>query len=166
MAAKENVRAIYFEITLNTSIENAWDAWTTEEGIKTFFAPGCNVDLKIHGAYDILFFPDNPPGKRGAEGMRIMAIEPHKMFSFTWNQTPDLPDIRPQLTLVNLKFKKISENETLLIFTQTGWGEGADWDKAYNYFVEAWGSVVLHRLQHRFNHGPIDWNNPPVANSE
>ncbi len=164
--ANDKVRMIYYEITLNTSLENAWDAWTTEDGIKSFFAPACEIDFRIDGKYDILFFPDNKPGLRGAEGMRIMAIEPHKMFSFTWNQTPDLPLLRPQLTLVNLKFEKISANKTKLIFIQTGWGDGLDWDKAYNYFTHAWGDVVLYRLQHRFDHGPIDWSNPPAMAAE
>lgn len=163
MKAKENIRKIYFEIDLKASVNDVWEAWTTEAGVKTFFAPGCNIDFRIDGMYEIFFFPEAPAGQRGAEGMRIMAIEPGKMFSFTWNQTPDLPKIRPQRTLVTLKFAALDENTTRLIFLQTGWGDGPDWDKSHAYFVKAWGDVVLPRLQKRFLQGPVDWNNSSVV---
>ena len=163
--ADEETRMIHYEITVNGSLEDVWAAWTTTGGIKTFFAPACNLDFQIDGNYEILFFPDEKPGFRGAEGMRIMAIEPYKMFSFTWNQTPDLT-IRPQRTLVTLKFQKLEENKTKLIFIQTGWGDGPEWDKAYEYFTSAWGDVVLFRLQHRFDHGPVDWQNLPRRNDK
>ncbi len=152
---------INYRITINGSLEDVWKTWTTEEGIKGFFAPACNIDLRIDGLYEILFFPERKAGFRGAEGMRIIALEPLKMFSFTWNQTPELPDIRPQRTLVSLKFRKIEEQKTELFFTQTGWGDSPDWDKAYDYFRAAWGDIVLYRLQYLFDNGPIDLNDTP-----
>lgn len=45
--------------------------------------------------------------------------------------------------------------------TETGWGEGDEWDKAFAYFSSAWQDVVLKRLQYRFEVGPVDWKNPP-----
>lgn len=158
--SQETPRSIHHEIEINGSIEAVWDAWTTEDGIKTFFAPDCNIDGRIDGLYEILFFPKEKPGFRGAEGMRIMALEPHTMFSFTWNQTPGL-SIREQRTLVNIKFQKLGNQKTKLTFVQSGWGSGEEWDQAFDYFTKAWGDVVLYRLQHRFEHGPVDWSNPP-----
>jgi uncharacterized protein YndB with AHSA1/START domain len=49
----------------------AWMAGTTPEGIRTFFAPDCKVDLRVDGAYEIYFSPQAEPGERGGEGMRI-----------------------------------------------------------------------------------------------
>lgn len=69
----DKIRKIYYEITVNGSIEEVWDAWTTKEGIKTFFAPDCNIDYRIDGVYEIFFSPEKEPGLRGAEGMRIKA---------------------------------------------------------------------------------------------
>ena len=45
--------------------------------------------------------------------------------------------------------------------THDGWGEGDEWDKAFEYFTEAWIDVVLPRLEYRFRVGPVDWDNPP-----
>ncbi len=161
----DTIRMIHYEIRVNASLEDVWGAWTTEKGITTFFAPACNIDYRIDGLYEIFFFPEQDPGLRGAEGMRIMAIEPYTMFSFTWNQTPDLT-IRPQRTLVTLKLQKLHDTITNLTFIQTGWGDGPEWDKAYEYFTSAWRDVVLYRLQYRFDRGPIDWQNPPRQNAE
>jgi hypothetical protein len=42
-----------------------------------------------------------------------------------------------------------------------GWGEGGEWDTAFAYFSRAWTDVVLPRLKHRFEQGPMDWSDPP-----
>jgi len=47
------------------------------------------------------------------------------------------------------------------MFTQSGWGEGDEWGKVYDYFIVAWGEAVLPFLKHSLEVGPIDWKNPP-----
>ncbi len=154
-------RVIREEIIVSASRDDVWKAWTTVEGIRTFFAPDARVDLGIDGLYEILFEPDAPPGRRGAEGMRIMALQPGRMLAVTWNAPPHLPDIRMQRTHVVLRFLEMSPGQTRVILTQDGWGEGEQWDEAFAYFTRAWKDVVLPRLKHRFAVGPVDWNNPP-----
>ena len=60
-----------------------------------------------------------------------------------------------------LRFSEVAPNQTRVTLTQSGWGEGEEWDKAYNYFISAWGERVLPYLKHSLEVGPIDWNNPP-----
>ncbi len=157
----QGARAIVKEVVVKASLKEAWHAWTTSEGIISFFAPGCNVDLKVEGDYEIFFFPDAEPGSRGGEGLKLMSVEPNKFLSFTWNAPPSIPTIRKQRTLVMVFFEAISEQETRVKLVHTGWGNGEDWDKAYEYFDAAWGDAVLPRLVYRFEHGAVDWTNPP-----
>jgi len=147
---------------VEASVDAVWEAWTSEEGIKTFFAPACNVDLRVDGLYEILFNPDAEPGQRGAEGMRIMAFQPKKMLAFTWNAPHDLPNVRDQLTHVVIRLFELPEGRTRVTLAHDGWGEGEEWDKAFAYFVRAWKDVVLPRLKYRFSIGPVDWNSPPT----
>jgi uncharacterized protein YndB with AHSA1/START domain len=160
-------RVLRSELTLPAPVGEVWKAWTTEEGIRTFFAPASHVELRVDGAYDVFFAPDNPPGQRGAEGMRILGLEPMKRFAFTWNAPPHLPRARAQRTEVVLEFEPVGEAATRFRLTHQGWGEGGEWDAAYAYFDDAWRAVVLPRLKRRFEAGPIDWNAglelPPVA---
>jgi len=83
------------------------------------------------------------------------------MLSFTWNAPPSIPEVRPQRTHVLLRFYAEGEERTRLTFHHDGWGIGEEWDRAYEYFSRAWPEVVLKRLQYRFDHGPLDWDNPP-----
>lgn len=138
------------EPTINKSvcipapIDKVWDAWTTEEGLK-FFAPACNIDIRPDGPYEIFFMPDAPPGMRGADGMRVLAVEHHKMLSFTWNAPPSLPHTRGQRTVVILRFEETSAG-TQLTLAHVGWGSGGQWPDTFAYFDKAWGEVVLPAL--------------------
>ena len=71
MEPQESERVIRCEVTVPASVNEVWHAWATEEGIVTFFAPACNVELRVDGPYEIFFNPEAEPGQRGAEGMRV-----------------------------------------------------------------------------------------------
>jgi len=154
-------RSIKLEIILNAPVAKVWKAWTTRDGIRSFFAPDCDIDVRVLGKYDILFAPSAPAGLRGAEGNLILAIQEGKMLSFTWDAPPSFPDVRKQRTSVVIRFAQLETNRTKLTFTQSGWGEGEEWNKAYDYFVEAWKDVVLPLLKYSLEVGPIDWRNRP-----
>ena len=154
-------KTIHSEILIQAPVDVVWRAWTTETGCRRFFAPQCRVELEIGGAYEMLFMPENPAGTRGGEGCTILAIEPQRFFSFTWNAPPNMPEIRRQFTHVSLYFSPEQENTRLLLH-HDGWGTDSAWTAAFAYFEKAWSKVVLPRLQYRFEQGPVDWDNPPT----
>jgi uncharacterized protein YndB with AHSA1/START domain len=156
-SANGGVRVLTAEVEVKAPVEKVWKAWTTPEGLKTFFAPDSNVEPRIDGLYEILFWPAAKPGERGAEGQRILGLEPMSRFAFTWNAPPSIPDIREQRTVVVLEFKPVGAERTRVRFTQLGWGEGKSWDAAYEYFDRAWNTVVLPRFRHAMEVGPIEW---------
>lgn len=161
LLAQDAERVVKAEVIAPASLEQVWQAWTTVEGLKSFFAPACKVDLRVGGAYEMYFNPAGAPGERGGEGNAILAIQPQNMLAFTWNAPPSLPNVRRQHTSVVVRFKEIAPGQTKVTLVQSGWGAGEEWDKAFAYFNRAWPEIVLPRLQHRFAKGPIDWNNPP-----
>lgn len=154
-------QTIRLEIVVNASAEKVWSAWTTRDGIRSFFARNCDIDLRVLGKYDILFAPSAPVGRRGAEGNLILGFQEGRMFSFTWDAPPHFPEIRKQRTSVVIKLVPLNSNKTRLLFTQSGWGDGEEWNKVHDYFVSAWGEVVLPYLKYSLEVGPIDWNKPP-----
>ena len=69
MSKQDLNREIFVEKVIPAGIDKVWEAWTTEEGVKTFFAPGCNIDIFPGGPYELFFNLDAEPGKQGSEGV-------------------------------------------------------------------------------------------------
>jgi len=86
----------------------------------------------------------------------ILGFDPDRSLAFTWNFPPHIP-IRDEKTTVKLIFHALTGEDTRVEMIHSGWRDGPAWDLGYDYFDEAW-DVVLARLQHRFLHGPVDWN--------
>lgn len=154
--AQEPDRALVKRAVVKAPLEAAWKAWTTAEGIRTFFAPEAVVDARPGGAFDIHFNPYAKPGLKGADGMVVLAVQEKKLLSFTWNAPPHLPEARAQRTSVAVRFKPLADNETEVRLVHTGWGEGGQWDQAFDYFDKAWARVMAN-LEKRFVDGPVDW---------
>jgi uncharacterized protein YndB with AHSA1/START domain len=153
-AAEE--RAITKQVVVKAPVDAVWNAWTTTQGVKSFFAPDARVEARPDGPFEIYMNPYAEPGMKGADNMRFLAVQPQKMISYTWNAPPSLPEARQQRTVVIVRFAPAGEGQTQVTLTHLGWGDGGEWDKAYQYFDRAWGSV-LGNLQKRFVDGPIDF---------
>lgn len=152
----EAVREIVAEVVVPAPLLEVWAAWTTEEGVRSFFAPECRIELRPGGAYEMFFDLSAEPGKRGGEGMVLLALQPPVMLSFTWNAPPELPEARWQRTHVVVRLRELAADETLVTLRHDGWGEGGEWDAAFEYFSRVWGGVVLARLKRRFEGNPAE----------
>ncbi len=155
-AAVATERALDKEVLVDATLEQAWSAWTTRDGIRSFFAPDAVVQPRVGGAFHIHIDPGADPGMKGADDMRFMAMQPMKMLSFDWNAPPSLPEARAQRTFVVVRFFPVDDRHTRVTLHHTGWGDGGEWDEAYGYFDRAWAGV-LGQLKLRFEHGPRDW---------
>jgi len=149
-------RAIDKEVVVAATLDQTWEAWTTREGIRSFFAPDAEVEPRVGGAFHIHIDPGAAPGMKGADDMRFLALQPPSMLSFEWNAPPHLAQARQQRTFVIVRLHPVDEKTTRVTLHHTGWGEGGEWDQAYLYFDRAWGNV-LGGLKQRFEQGPKDW---------
>jgi uncharacterized protein YndB with AHSA1/START domain len=156
-AAAAAERAIDKAVVVPATVDQVWAAWTTRDGIVAFFAPDAKIDARPGGAFEIHFDPLAAPGRKGADGMRYLALQPKQMLSFEWNAPPHLPEARAQSTFVIVRLAPAGERETRVTLHHTGWGDGGQWDQAYAYFDRAWDGV-LGNLKKRFEQGPQDWS--------
>ena len=156
LPAQAAEKAIDKAVVVNASLDEVWQAWTTREGIVSFFAPDAKIEARVGGAFEVYVDPGAPAGMKGADDMRFLALQPKQMISFDWNAPPHLAEARQQRTFVIVRFAPITDKSTRVSLHHTGWGEGGEWDKAYAYFKGAWQNV-LKNLQKRFETGPIDW---------
>jgi uncharacterized protein YndB with AHSA1/START domain len=136
--------------TINAPVADVWKAWTTTDGIESFFAPkAAKVEPWLGGAFELWFGVDQPEGSRGSEGCKVHSVKPMEQFVFEWNSPPTIPAIRPLRTLVYLDFKPLPDNRTEVTLRNFGYGVGEDWDKAKAYFTRAWPAVMAN-LEKRF----------------
>jgi uncharacterized protein YndB with AHSA1/START domain len=134
-------RVVSLAITINASVDSVWSRLSSEKGMQKFFAPVCRFEPKPLGLMEIHFAPNAPAGQRGAENIRVLAIQEKNMLSFTWDAPPQWPQIREQRTVVIIRLHKIETSKTLVTLTQTGWGAGAEWDVVYDYFGKGLGRI-------------------------
>jgi uncharacterized protein YndB with AHSA1/START domain len=146
-------------VVIPAPLESVWERWTTDTGLTMFFARAVNVELRVGGAYEILFFPDNPPGSRGAEGLRLMALEPPHRLAFDWDAPPTWPAQRGQRTMVEVRLATHGDGTTVTL-RHSGWGDSEEWAEVRSYFDGAW-EKVLARLKYSYEVGPVDWDSPP-----
>lgn len=146
-------RILQKETIVHASAKDLYNAWTTSEGLASFFAKQSKVELRIGGPYELYMKLDNPLGKRGSEGCKILSYQTKKMISFEWNAPPTIPTLRDanELTSVVLQFDELATHRTRVTLTQLGWGQGEDWDACYQYFDRAW-SYVMNNLTTHFDH--------------
>ncbi|NOT01358.1 MAG: SRPBCC domain-containing protein [Phycisphaerales bacterium] len=136
---------------------DVWHAWTTNEGVRTFFAPDSNIDLRLEGPYEIFFNPDPKAAVRGAQDCKVLSFLTNEMVSFTWSAPPVFPELRKQRSFVVVQLSDAGPNRTHVRLVHAGFGSSEEWNKVADYFEKAW-PTVLEKLQRRFESGPIDWS--------
>jgi uncharacterized protein YndB with AHSA1/START domain len=140
---------LHYILNLKISVEEAWNLWTTSNGIKKFFAPDCNVNLTLGGPYEIFFFPLKPYGERGTDRSIVLSYIPRKMLYVEWG-VPGWFEIQNSATqqfkrtfLVLFFSEGSNPNNSVIDFYHLGFGTGSDWQKVREYFdsPEGWKSI-------------------------
>lgn len=178
-------RTIELETIIPASRAEVYQAWTTNDGARTFFSTHVNIELRLGGAYEIYFAPDAPYGERGSEGCRILALIENEMLAFTWNAPPNFPDMRSRRTFVVIRFDHATPEQvvradaggglptdvphTRVRLTHGGWDSvktSPQAEAVFNYFDRVW-PLVLANLKKRFETGPlfgeVGTHQPPPA---
>lgn len=138
----DDQRVFRAEITVRAPLDDVWRAWTTAEGVKSFFGRDAVIELRIGGKYEVYFDLAAPEGSRGSDGCTVLAWQPRRMLAFTWNAPPKFPSVRREHTQVVLLFDPLAADRTRVRLAQHGWGDGAEWDQVFEYFSSAWPGVM------------------------
>ena len=143
-------KALLFEVTVPASLDEVWTAFTTSEGLSTWLTPHATVDLRIGGGWTAHF----PGGATG--GGTITGITPKTQLVMSAKAPPQFPHVAAERTTAAWTFEPATDKSTRVTLRQTGWKQGEEWDKAYEYLA-AGNAELLEILYRRFASGPIDW---------
>jgi uncharacterized protein YndB with AHSA1/START domain len=142
-------KVLVLEVTVPAPLTAVWEAFTTSAGLSTWLTPGAVVDLKEGGEWTAHF----PGGSTG--GGTILSFVPEKELVLSAMAPDKFPTVRATRTRARFQFEAKGDS-TVVRLTQTGWKEGEEWVKAYEYLTVG-NAQLLATLHHRFVNGPIDW---------
>lgn len=148
-------RILRKELVVHATPLQVWNAWTTTDGLASFFAPESNIELRPGGAYELFMGgrdARDERGKSGTQGCKLLSFVPHEMLSVEWNFPPAVPTLRNSdaKTHVVLNFDDLGDGRVRVRFAQLGWQDGEDWQQGYAYFDKAW-SWVFAQLEKKFS---------------
>ena len=156
-------RTVRIELVVDRAPSEVYSLWTTEDGLRKWFAPEARVDARAGGRYEIIFDPQTDPdgSLRGTKGARVLELVPGKKLVFEWiafvgQQQPGYggppympePERSSQKTRVEVTFagSPNDASKTRITLVHSGFRDGAKWDEALGYFRDKGWPAVLQRL--------------------
>ena len=142
-------KILLLSITIPAPRSEVWHAFATSEGLSTWLTPGAVVDLRPGGEWTAHY----PGGKTG--GGTILSFVPEHEIVMSAMAPEEFPNVRAARTRARFRFESRGDY-TIVELEQTGWQNGAEWDRAYEHLF-AGNAYLLATLHRRFVNGPIDW---------
>ncbi|MBA2685123.1 MAG: SRPBCC domain-containing protein [Gemmatimonadaceae bacterium] len=145
----ETEKMLRIEITVPASRAEVLKVFSTSEGLSTWLAPNSVVELKPGGEWMVHFHDSSAGGT-------IVSFVPEKEIVIAALAPEQFPTVRAQRTIAKFELEDHGK-ATLVRLTQTGWKDGDEWDRAYEYLT-AGNAELMATLHRRFVNGPIDWS--------
>ena len=150
-AAAQDTSPVVVEGAVAAPVDTVWAAWTTNEGLRSWYTPHSEIDLRIGG---LLRANYDSPGALGGSLVverEILSFEPNKMLSVRVVKLPDgfpfVSTIRSMWTVVY--FDPLGQERTQVRVVSLGLdtSEESRWMRA---FFEQENRTVLQQLQNHF----------------
>lgn len=140
---------LVIEFEVPAPVGEVWRAFSTSDGLRTWLGPDAVVDLRAGGEWTVRF----PGGSTG--GGNILSFVPEKEIAIAALAPDKFPHVRAERTKAVFSFEPRG-NATVVRLTQTGWKNGEEWTRAYEYLL-AGNAQLMAMLHRRFVDGPTDW---------
>lgn len=151
-------RTLQLAIVVPASAKDAFAAFATAEGWKTWAVPFAVGEPRVGAVMETAYRLDAKPGDRGNIRNQFIAWLPERLVVFRNVQAPPdfpNPDLFAKVVSV-VEFVPIGPASTRIVMSGVGYGPGPGFDELYRMFQggNAWS---LAQLKRRFETGPVDW---------
>ncbi len=140
---------------LHCNTHCAFEMFTRNQNLEAWLTDYAEVEPVVGGKYE-LFWETTNKTYNNTRGCKITAIEPDKYLCFEWKGPGEFEDFMNHadpLTHVTIFFIPCDEVLTPctdVYLVHSGWGSSPEWEKARNYFVQAW-DIAFDQLEARVN---------------
>jgi uncharacterized protein YndB with AHSA1/START domain len=138
-------RVLRNEIVIRSTVDKAWSAMTTVEGMKAWSVRDAIIELKTMGKYHSHY--TGKVGDVGTVTSTVLSFVPKRMLSTRLGipdnfMVPDekgqrvpVPEVIKAGTLFSVvEFEDIGKGEIRVSVTMVGFQSGREWDLAYGFF--------------------------------
>jgi uncharacterized protein YndB with AHSA1/START domain len=147
-------RVMREEILIKAPRAEVWKAFATSEGWKSWAMPLAELDLRIGGHLEASYDPAAKVGDPNNIKHQILSYVPGRLLVFRNVQAPKgFPhaDLFGRVTSV-LILDDAGDGFTRVTEAGVGYGQGADWDELYGFFLPG-NAYMLEKLKAHFEGG-------------
>ncbi len=131
---------------IDCDLSTAFSLFTVNKLLESWLPEKADVDPKVGGKYELFWDPENKE-INSTIGCKITGFEKDKFLSFDWKGPVNFSsfmNFADPLTHVIVFFshKEKDTNKTIIHLFHTGWRKGPEWQKARNYFENAWSKAL------------------------
>ncbi len=132
-------KVLRLEVILPVNKKEAWQLFTTDEGLTKWIAPLAHIELKT-GGY-ILTNYDKTKSLADSSSIKLTIINYIEQEMFTLkvklndNFSKSVQHEDGNLQEI-IQFIRVGTKKTKIISSMIGWGKGDEWTKTYNFFVK------------------------------
>ena len=172
----DDERIIKQSFEVNAALDDVWKAWTTEEGLGTWFAPVVAVDWKRGGTIKSRYKVGGKIGERNTVvseivdylPMQRLVLKDDLVFLLSYGMSQNwIEDVSNKFMFeiiadggdifTTTEFESLSDETTRVTVYMTGYGTSEEWDKRYESSISA-NLWTYNKAIKRFETGPVNWN--------
>jgi uncharacterized protein YndB with AHSA1/START domain len=144
---------------VESSLDAVWQAWTTRQGLTSFFGPDARVELRNGGAYELRCAEDPSDPFKEVGPKHLLAYLPSRFITLDWRGSAAGTGFVDQQTWVVVEFEELGEELCEVTLSHLGFGEGTEWDEYLRWQGKFWHRV-LNRMERSLCLGAADWDCP------
>jgi uncharacterized protein YndB with AHSA1/START domain len=125
--------------TFKQAPRQIWKWFSTEDGYKCWIAPVVKLNMRTGGAVKTNYDKSAKIGDAGTITLPILNYVENEALTFKVNLNEKFSaDLRAHDNRLQeiIQLHGLSNGGTKMVSTMVGWGDGPDWDKAAQFFVQ------------------------------
>jgi uncharacterized protein YndB with AHSA1/START domain len=138
-----------FAVTVAASVDQVWDAFTTSAGVTSWLAPQATIEPRPGGKWEVSFGAGS-----STAGGTIVLLQPKSLLAVSALAPDQFPTVRRERTTAVFFFDAAGPKTTTVRLAQTGWQQGAEWDRAFDY-LSTGNAQLLEALYQHFAGGVV-----------
>lgn len=136
------------ETVLDCSVDQAWDAWTTKQGVEGWMGAKGEVDFRVGGKYRTSYNANATLGDDSTIENEILSFDPQRMITFRNVKAPKGFKLAAPFsrTWSIVYFEKLNDKQTKLTYVGLGYTDEPEMREVRKHFEQG-NAYVFEKLK-------------------